>query len=118
MGAMAQAAWKKAGDDHIAKAEATGDIRHIKEALRCYIKAKDDMMAAYAGLMSGMALKEAEKRLISANARRENYIMMGKDLLSKGYGHAAKFLFGLAGEKDLAKAVEGMENKSIRIVKK
>jgi tetratricopeptide (TPR) repeat protein len=114
-GGMAASAWKKAGDDYLAMASAAGnDSRYLREALRCYAKAKEDRMSGYVGLMTGMPLSDVEKHFSKASMKKDDYVIMARDMLSKQYYHAARFLFERAGENELARMVSEMEQKSIK----
>jgi|GEM_PF-6182235 len=113
-GKMAESAWKKAGDDYLAMASADGDSRYLKEALRCYANAKDGKMSGYVGLMTGMPLKDVESYFSKANVKKDDCIIMARDMLAKQYYHAAKFLFERAGEKELAKMASEIEQKSVK----
>jgi hypothetical protein len=95
-------------------ADATGDSRCLKEALRCYSKAKDGRGMGYAGLMTGMPLRDVEKSLRQSGMRKEEFVVMAKDMLERQYYHAARFLYDLAGEKELAKMVAEMQSKTVK----
>jgi tetratricopeptide (TPR) repeat protein len=111
---LAKSAWKKAGDDYIAMADSSGDNRCLKEALRCYAKADDGMDFAFTGLMTGMPLKEAERSLKKSGATKDDLVLMAEKMLERDYYHAARFLYDLAGEKELAKMVAEAQSKSVK----
>jgi tetratricopeptide (TPR) repeat protein len=113
-GELAKSAWKRAGDDYVAMADSSGDTRCLKEALRCYAKAHDDMNFGFVGLMTGMPLKEAEKSLAKSGATKDDFVLMAEKMLERQYYHAARFLYDLAGEKELAKMVAEMQSKSVK----
>ncbi|MCX6774410.1 MAG: hypothetical protein NTY68_05460 [Candidatus Micrarchaeota archaeon] len=106
---MAESAWKLAGDEYLSFSEK--DRKYLDDALDSYKKGKNFKMSVYVSLLSGKSTKSIEDLSKKGNLGRKEFVIMANDLLTKNYLHAARFLFNLAGEKDLARKILDMEKK-------
>jgi hypothetical protein len=106
---MAKAAWKLAGEEYLSFSES--DRRCLDDALGSYKKGGNFRMAVHVSLLAGKNLKSIEELAKKGNLTKKDFVVMGKDFLTRDYLHAARFLFNLAGEKDLASKVAEMEKK-------